>query len=114
MLYIVRNQKGEITGLASQAGKNTAPLDTGKKDVRAYLAQHGLSLQPPAEEFIASDLMLVRVLEDLINALIGRGLLNITDLPPEAVEKLNLRSSLRKKKGDLSGLMGPEDGEPLL
>jgi hypothetical protein len=114
MLYIVRNAEGKVTGLTSRAGKNTEPLDIHKKDIRAYLEENSLSLQLPTQDFVTSDLMLVRVLEDLISTLIGKGLINITDLPSKAVEKLNLRSSLRKRKNDLSGLMGAEDDSPLL
>lgn len=45
----------------------------------------------------------IRVLEDLIDALIANGSLRVTDLPPEALEKLAQRKRTRQRlKGALN------------
>lgn len=49
----------------------------------------------------ASDLPLVRVLEDLIEVLIERAVIRVTDLPPAAQAKLSER---RGKRSALQGL----------
>ncbi|NLC37072.1 MAG: hypothetical protein GX772_11635 [Alcaligenaceae bacterium] len=48
-------------------------------------------------ELSALDLEFIRVLEDLIDALVANGTLRLTDLPPEALEKLNKRKGARRR-----------------
>ena len=85
--------------------------------------------------FAGLDANLVRVLEDLIDVLIERNVLRITDLPAEAQQKLfdrkHFRSRVQKKSlqlfgadfdggatlsggllADVSGLLPPDDGNP--
>ncbi|HET9643452.1 MAG TPA: hypothetical protein VFP68_08875 [Burkholderiaceae bacterium] len=49
------------------------------------------------EEFDRLDADFVRVLEDVIDVLIIKNVINITDLPPRAQAKLLLRKSFREK-----------------
>lgn len=51
----------------------------------------------------------IRVLEDLIDALIANGSLRLTDLPPQALEKLNLRKSARQRLRDALDLIPDDD-----
>lgn len=51
----------------------------------------------------------IRVLEDLIDALIVNGSLRLTDLPQQAIDKLNKRKSLRKKLNDSLDLIEDDD-----
>lgn len=55
---------------------------------------------PPAaapQAFDDLDRDFVRVLEDVVDALISRGVIAITDLPPEARDKLMSRKSYRER-----------------
>lgn len=61
-----------------------------------------------------SDLEFVRVLEDVIAALIARGALVLTDLPQPAQEKLRQRLDLRGRLGDLGGLVAAPEEPALL
>lgn len=54
----------------------------------------------------------IRVLEDLIDALIDNGSLRLTDLPPQALEKLNQRKRARRRLHDALDLI-PEDDDTL-
>ena len=66
---------------------------------------------PDAQEFLASsDLDLVRVLEDLVDLLVDKGVIRFTDLPGSAQAKLMNRKSARSNLGELANLMGDEDG----
>lgn len=56
-----------------------------------------------------SDLELVRVLEDLVDVLVNRGVVRYTDLPEAAREKLHARAETRAKLEGLSGLLGDEE-----
>jgi len=51
------------------------------------------------EEFSRLDSDFVRVIEDVIDTLIVKNLLNVTDLPAEAQAKLFARKSFRERLG---------------
>lgn len=95
MLYIKRNAHGEIVMLSKEPSpecNDTIAADS--PEVFAFLAQQtGQSAQ-----MIASDLAFVRVVEDMLQALLDRGILSFTDLPPAAQEKVLARKTLRAKK----------------
>jgi hypothetical protein len=51
---------------------------------------------------------MVRVLEDLIDTLVEKSIINYTDLPPEVQEKLTTRKKMREEgslKNDSQGLI---------
>ena len=52
-----------------------------------------------AEDFTRLDADFVRVLEDVIDTLIARNVINITDLPEQAQAKLFARKSFRERSG---------------
>ena len=51
----------------------------------------------------------IRVLEDLINALIANGALRLTDLPPQALAKLSERKHARERLKGALDLIDDED-----
>lgn len=51
----------------------------------------------------------IRVLEDLIDALLANGTLRVTDLPPEALDKLSRRKSARARLRDSLDLIDDSD-----
>jgi hypothetical protein len=54
----------------------------------------------------------IRVLEDLIDALLANGSLRMTDLPPEALAKLSRRKRARERLRDSLDLL--DDDENIL
>lgn len=56
--------------------------------------------QAPLQELSALDVDFIRVLEDLIDALLANGTLRLTDLPPLALEKLSQRKQVRGRLRD--------------
>lgn len=56
-----------------------------------------------------SDLELIRVLEDLIDVLIGKGVIVLTDLPEAAQMKLAERRNLRSHLSDLGSIVTEQD-----
>ena len=52
---------------------------------------------------------LIRVLEDLIDALLSNGTLRLTDLPPQALEKLERRKATRQRMRDTHSLINDDD-----
>jgi hypothetical protein len=93
MPYVHRNAFGQIDSLH----KNAAPeahefVADEHPDVQAFVGR------PAApEDFSRLDADFVRVIEDVIDTLIMKNVLNITDLPAEAQAKLFARKSFRER-----------------
>jgi len=97
MPYVRRNAQGEVVSLHRHAEAGTSEyLADDHADVRAFMA----GPTPPgggSEGFARLDADFVRVLEDVIDTLVAKNLINITDLPPEAQAKLFSRKSFRER-----------------
>ncbi len=61
------------------------------------------------ERLSLTDIEFVRVIEDLVEVLLNKGLITITDLPERAREKLAARRSLRSDLPDLALLVDADD-----
>ncbi len=104
MLYTKRNTSGEILMLSkeptSECNETVAP---DSPEVLAFLAD-----QPESSaNFIASDLAFVRVVEDILEVLLNKGVITFTDLPEAAQAKVMERKSLRSKND--VGLLSDDD-----
>lgn len=66
--------------------------------------------KPDKTELSQLDAEFIRVLEDLIDVLLAKGVLRLTDLPPQAMEKLNRRRNARQRLRDSLDLIDDEDG----
>jgi hypothetical protein len=96
MPYVRRDAHGDVTSLHRQAEAGTSEfLPDDHADVRAFLGQP--SGNGSGEGFARLDADFVRVLEDVIDTLVAKNLINITDLPPEAQAKLFSRKSFRER-----------------
>lgn len=61
------------------------------------------------QELSSLDSDFIRVLEDVIDALLANGTLRLTDLPPNAMEKLNQRKVARERLRGALDLIDDED-----
>lgn len=61
------------------------------------------------QELSTLDSDFIRVLEDLIDALLANGTLRLTDLPPTALEKLSRRKMARERLRSSLDLVDDED-----
>jgi hypothetical protein len=95
MAYILRNEQGAIIAASSSTQVDKSWQFIENKDpeyiafIEAELKQHAA--------FRESDIQLARVLEDLIEILIERNLIQFTDFPSAAQKRLNDRQSMRSK-----------------
>ena len=109
MHYIERDATGRIVRVAvapfvgmTEEQQHTTPEIVEwlkKQDVRTATL---LQLQ-------RSDLEMVRVLEDLIEVLMSKGVISITDLPHAAQTKLMNRAQARRQLSGLEGLINDDD-----
>jgi hypothetical protein len=95
MPFVRRDASGLIDSLHRQASAEAGEfLADDHAEVQAFLGRRGA----PAEEgFGRLDADFVRVIEDVIDTLIVKNVLNITDLPAEAQAKLFARKSFRER-----------------
>lgn len=107
MIYLQRDISGTLLRVepAPFAGM-TEQLDSPTPETKAFLSyQH---IEQGIQQLRQSDQEMIRVLEDLIHALIDKGLLSITDLPSAAQAKLLGRSKVRDSLGSASLLIADE------
>jgi hypothetical protein len=93
MPYVHRSADGTIASLHREPSTEAAELlDDRHPDVQAFVGRTALP-----EEFSRLDADFVRVIEDVIDTLIVKNIINITDLPAEAQAKLFARKSFRER-----------------
>jgi hypothetical protein len=107
MPYVHRNAEGLIESLHRHGEPATEFLADSHPEVQAFV---GGSAQP---EFNQLDADFVRVIEDVIDTLITKHILNITDFPEQAQAKLFARKSFRERasKGSLKLFESTEFGD---
>ena len=92
MPYVLRDGDGRLTSLHREAphpGAEALPDD--HPEVQAFIGRTDSG-------FSRMDADFVRVLEDVIDTLISRHIIAITDLPAEAQSKLLSRKSYRERR----------------
>ncbi len=113
MPYITRDDDGHIVAVHAIPSKDAQEkLVPGDPELREFLSGTGDSTELQSA-LVASDLELVRVLEDLIAVLIDKRIIMLTDLPPAAQQKLARRYELRSRLGDLGGIVAEQEEIPL-
>lgn len=110
MAYIRRNAQGEIIAVfdAPQIDANEF-MSPNAPELLKFLGQNN-DVNAARTLLSSSDLALIRVLEDLINTLIDKGVILFTDLPPAAREKLANREKFRDHLSSLEDLMNEDPG----
>ena len=107
MPFIRRNASGAIDSLhrRDEGGCEFVPDD--HPDVRAFL---GAAAPSHDQNFATLDADFIRVIEDVIDALISKNVINITDLPVEAQTKLFGRKGYRQRAAkDALKLFGDDE-----
>jgi hypothetical protein len=116
MPYVRRDASGLIESLHRQpvAGADEF-LAAEHAEVQAFF---GRQAAEEDDDFGRLDADFVRVIEDVIDTLIVKNVINITDLPPEAQAKLFARKSFRERvsrnslrlfaDGDLEAIAGDD------
>lgn len=92
MRYVLRDDKGEVISVHRDPVSGAQVLPADHPEVLHFLKEG-----TEQETYASLDANLVRVLEDLIDVLIERNVLMVTDLPAEAQQKLFERKSFRTR-----------------
>ena len=107
MPFIRRNASGAVDSLHRRDEGGCEFLPDDHPDVRAFL---GAAAPSPDREFATLDADFIRVIEDVIDTLISKNVINITDLPIEAQTKLFSRKGYRQRAAkDALKLFGDDE-----
>jgi hypothetical protein len=103
MPYAVRNAEGLITSLHRHDPGVGDYVAADHPDVRLFLGSAASTSSADDQASIEAgfnrlDADFIRVLEDVVDALTSRNVLNITDLPEVAQTKLFARKSFRERR----------------
>lgn len=117
MPFIKRGTTGEVIALfrerAAEAGEYLPPTHP---EVQQFIGLEqvvqGSAGQPESRQYMASsDLEMIRVYEDLVDILISKHVVVLTDFPQAAQEKLMRRKRLRSSFSSLTEALAGEDDE---
>ncbi len=110
MPFAKRDENGTVTALYDQAkeGLLTEFLDPDHPDVKAYQEQ-ARRIAAAKNLLSSSDAETVRVIEDLIEVLVDRRLIMLTDLPAPAQQKIISRQSTRQALNRLDNMIVDAD-----
>lgn len=109
MVYVQRDAEGRLLRVEhTPFADMSETLAVENEELHAWLV-----MREDVHERLAklknSDLEMIRVLEDLVDVLVNRGVIRYTDLPEAARNKLHARADTRAQLSGLSGLLGDED-----
>ena len=99
MPFVTRDQSGRINGVSDRAEAGLSEeIRAGDPELSQFLADQGLSSPKAIREKLAeSDLQMIRLVDDLIDVLMDKGVIKFTDLPRAAGEKYLQRQVARKR-----------------
>ena len=99
MLYVERDNKGNILALHNKpepgADEQKSIMD---EEILEFLNK-SVDTDPWVQLLTLSDIGIIRILEDLIDLLIRKNLILLTELPEEAQAKIRERKRVRERIG---------------
>ena len=110
MPYVMRNADGLIIAVLSEAVEGSEMVGSNDPDLGRFLSADSPE-QRAQRELMESDLGLIRVIEDLINVLVERGVIMFNDFPEPVQRKLLSRSGLRKEFSYVDDLFNADDNQ---
>lgn len=100
MVYVERDAQGHLLRVEQQPFEGSEHISIASEELQTWLKMRE-EVKARLDSLNSTDLELVRVLEDVVNVLVDRGVIQYTDLPQAAREKLDQRAVAR---ADLEGL----------
>ena len=99
MPYVIRDADGKIVQVFDQPVTGQAEqISTASNEYQHYIDEHAAhSAEELRRQLAASDVGMARLVEDLVDVLIGKGVIKFTDLPAAAGAKYLDRQSARER-----------------
>jgi FMN phosphatase YigB (HAD superfamily) len=109
MPFVMRDKSGSIQAIfREQAPDAQEYLPPDNPQVRDFVRSSTSSDGGPAE-MSRSDFEMIRVYEDLIDILVSKRIVVLTDFPPVAQAKLVRRKRLRTSFSSIAEVLAPDD-----
>jgi hypothetical protein len=104
MPYVKRDDQGTIIAIGESSGTGfIESLSNDDPEILAFLERINI-----ATSIGATDQDFVRVLEDVVELLVAKGVILFTELPASAQQKVMLRQQLRSELGAKLDLIGED------
>ena len=111
MPFVKRNEDGQVVGVhLTMAEDGLEEVASDDPDLGVFLHENLLDAVAK-RHWLESDLALVRVIEDLVDTLIEKGVIMFTDLPEMAQAKLRKRFGLRKEFSYMETLFADDEDD---
>jgi hypothetical protein len=104
MFHVIRGADGTIQSISRRAQPGDELLPEGDPEIHSFV-----NIQATAPVFDVVDAEFVRVIEDLIDTLIEKNVIRLTDLPEPAQKKLMMRKGLRNRMQGALDLLGNDE-----
>jgi len=104
MPFVQRDASGQIVAVSQVPSDGMAAIGSDHPDLQGFLGELG----EEARQISVTDQDFVRVFEDVVELLIGRGVILFTDLPQSAQEKMLHRQALRSNLPGSLNLLGDD------
>lgn len=98
MIYLERDTQGKIIALRREYTPGMECRQSVDNEILEFLG-HQKTDDAVLQILAATDVGIMRILEDLINLLISKNIIMSTELPEEAQNKLQQRQQIRQKIG---------------
>lgn len=109
MPFVLLDENSHITAVYTENVEGAVEVAPDDPALKEFIFRN----HPEAakrDELVKSDLALARVMEDLIDVLIEKGVIMFTDFPEMAQKKLLERRGFRKEFSYVQNLFGNEQG----
>jgi len=110
MPFIIRDETGQIAGVFNQPVEGGEEVDEADEELQTFVHETAPHVVID-DQWVQSDLGLSRVIEDLIDILIERNVINFTDFPDGAQKKLLERRGFRKEFAYVASLFGGDEDD---
>ena len=101
MPYVQRDQDGKIVAIWNdEQPAATEHISGTNAEIQAFLGSSEEGAREDDEFTLSEDLQMIRIIEDMIDLLISKHIIALTDLPPQVQAKL---LNQRKKRERLFG-----------
>ena len=111
-MYVKRDSFGKIIGISDkQTFEYHEFADDQSDEFLAFIKAEAKKVTQTERHLNSSDRDLIRVIDDLITLLTDKGVIQFTDLPAAAQQKLMQRQSLRQRKHNLNLLSEDDDDD---
>ncbi|SEK33024.1 tryptophan synthase subunit beta like protein [Halomonas daqiaonensis] len=112
-MYIKRDDDGRIELVSREETPECKEyLAADSPELLTFLME--FESAPGSARFQASDLAFVRVLEDVIELLMDKGVISFTELPEAAQQKVMERQTLRRRLNGLDLVAGEDEGSGVI